>query len=102
MVMPGGMGTLSLPLGPVTSNCGPTWIFTPLGSGIGFFPIRDINLNLLPHPAKNLAAHVFLVGVPAGHHTARGRQNVNAHTAQHARDVGLTDIYPAARPGNAF
>src|SRR5262245_41649710 len=44
--MPGGTGTVCLPLGPSTSSSGPTVIFTPFGSGIGFFPTLDINLFL--------------------------------------------------------
>src|SRR5581483_299213 len=101
-LMPSGSGTLSLPFGPVTSSCAPTWIFTPFGSGIGFFPIRDIDQNLLPHATENLAAHVFLVGVAAGHHTARRGQNINSETSQHARDLGLADIDTAARPRDAL
>src|SRR5579872_5614012 len=101
-LMPSGMGTVSLPLGPVTSSCAPTWIFTPLGSGIGFFPIRDIDQNLLPDATENLAAHVFLVGVAAGHDTARRGQNVDAEAAEHARDLGLPDVHAATGPRNAL
>src|ERR1700738_3105265 len=42
MVTPCGIGTVSLPLGPSTSNRSPIVTFTPLGSGIGFFPTLDI------------------------------------------------------------
>src|SRR3984893_5381589 len=95
MVIPGGIGTVSLPFGPVTSSCSPICIFTPLGSGIGFFPILDI---ISPNPAENLAAHVHFVSVAPGHHAARRRQDVDTHAAQHAWNVGLADIHPAARP----
>src|SRR5258708_4771368 len=47
--MPAGSGTVCLPLGPSTNSSLPTVIFTPLGSGIGFFPTRDINPSLALH-----------------------------------------------------
>src|SRR5580700_6798847 len=41
--MPVGTGTVCLPLGPSTFRCpSPIASFTPFGSGIGFFPTRDI------------------------------------------------------------
>src|SRR5215831_9937450 len=88
------MGTVSLPLGPATSNCSPICTFTPPGSGISFFPIRDIE-SFLPHPAQNLAANVLFVGISASHHSARGRQDVDAHAAEHARNFRLAHIYAA-------
>src|SRR5579883_2146 len=102
MLMPGGIGTVSLPFGPVTSNCEPIWTFTPPGSGIGFFPIRDIDQNLLPDAAENLAAHVLLVRVAPGHDAARRGQNVDTEPAQHARNLGLPDIDAATRPRDAL
>src|SRR5579864_8160625 len=99
MVMPCGMGTVSLPFGPVTSSCSPICTFTPLGSGIGFFPILDI---ISPNPAQNFAAHVLFVSVAPGHYPARRRQDVDPHAAQHAGYVGLADIHPAARTRDAL
>src|ERR1017187_8468172 len=102
-VMPGGMGTVSFPLGPVTSRRSPIWIFTPLGSGIGFLPILDICQNLdLPHAAEDLAADVLLMRVPPGHDTARGGQDVDSEAAQHSRNVGLAHIHAAAGTRNAL
>src|ERR1035441_8555265 len=97
-VMPSGIGTRSLPLGPVTSNCSPTLILTPLGSGIGFLPILDIAQTSLPDTAENFPADMFLLRGPAGHDSARGGHDVDPHAAQHARDVGLADIHAAPGP----
>ncbi len=42
-LMPAGNEVSSLPLGPCTATVLPSiFTVTPLGSGIGFFPIRDI------------------------------------------------------------
>src|ERR1700757_2637831 len=46
--MPTGIACSTLPFGPSTTTVLPcTEYFTPLGSGIGFFPIRDITSNPL-------------------------------------------------------
>src|SRR5579871_5215850 len=102
MLIPAGIGTVSFPFGPVTSSAAPTCTFTPLGSVIGFFPIRDIDQNPLPHPAQNLAAHVLFVRVAPGHDAPRRRQNVDAQAAQHARNIGLADVHATAGPRHAF
>jgi len=39
---PCGIGTTSLPFGPSTPSCSPIVTLTPAGSGMGFFPTRDI------------------------------------------------------------
>src|ERR1035438_5996437 len=100
--MPSGIGTRSLPLGPVTSNCSPTLILTPLGSGIGFLPILDIAQTSLPDTAEDLSAEVFLVRVAAGHDPTRSGQDVDSHTAQHAGNIGLADIDTAPGPRHAL
>src|ERR1035441_2776077 len=101
-VMPSGIGTRSLPLGPVTSNCAPTLILTPLGSGIGFLPILDIAQTSLPDTAEDFPADVFLVRVAPGHDAARSGQDVDSHASEHARDIGLADVHAAPRPRHAL
>src|ERR1019366_8968680 len=54
----------------------------------------------LPDAAQNLSADALLVSVAAGHHAARGGQDVDAHTAQHARNIGLADIHAPAGTRN--
>src|ERR1035441_1195122 len=56
----------------------------------------------LPHPAEDFAAEVLLVRVPPGHDAARGGKDVDSHAAQHARDIGLADVYPATGTRDAF
>src|SRR5271157_3273852 len=44
---PAGMWVVTLPLGPCTVTVLPSTAYvTPLGNGIGFFPILDISLSL--------------------------------------------------------
>src|SRR5579871_2933521 len=91
-VMPRGRFTLILPLGPCTSILsGPSWIFTPAGTAIGFLPIRDMvsvlscqtfperldaryqtAIGLLPDLAQHFAANMRFARRAAGHH-ALGR-----------------------------
>jgi len=52
-------------------------------------PLPDAATKISP-PTRSF------VGVAAGHHAARGGQDVDAHTAQHARNIGLADIDAAA------
>jgi len=96
----GRMGTVSLPLGPVD-----------------FQLLADRNLDAarerdrlftnsrhigtpLPDAAQNLAADALLVGVRAGHHAARGGQDVDAHTAS-TRGISVwPDIDAAAGTRN--
>src|SRR5262249_42663584 len=93
---PFGMFTLSLPLGPCTSILSEAKaIFTPDGTGIGLFPIRDIfqfnpsNLRLektekkLPNLTKQFAADVGLARGTAGHQTARRGQDADPQAANY-------------------
>src|SRR5579862_2963981 len=95
--MPSGIGTCSLPLGPSTSISEPMLIFTPLGSGIGFLPTRDICSPHLPQLAENLSTDAFLARGAAGHHAARRGQNIVAQPAQHLGDFLAADIPAASR-----
>src|SRR6266850_4321463 len=104
-VMPGGMYWLTLPFGPCTSTLPDTILtLTPLGSGIGFLPIRDIVLIpglrpglCSPHVAKDFAADAGLARRAAGHHAPRRRQDVGAESAEHRRHVVHAEIDAAAR-----
>src|SRR5579883_1534229 len=101
--MPGGTGTLCFPFGPSTcSESAAIWIFTPFGSGIGFFPTRDIALTPLPDVAQNFAAHAFFPRRRAGHHPARRRQDIDPQPAQHARHLARADVNAASGARNAL
>src|ERR1700735_1376825 len=96
-VMPSAISAETLPLGPSTKTVVPsTLYFTPGGSGIGFFPMRDIAQNPylglrvpiaiatvplqpektgLPDLAKQLAAHALAARLAASHYAPWRGQN---------------------------
>src|SRR5579863_7335180 len=105
MRMPGGRAVSSLPLGPCTATVLPSiLIVTPLGSAIGFFPIRDINslFSSLPNLAQQLAAQTLFAGLATGHNAFRRGQNVDAHATEHARNLCAAHIDAATRPRHAL
>src|SRR6266853_6878491 len=101
--MPAGIGTVCLPLGPSTNSWSPMVIFTPFGSGIGFFPTRDIYSKLrqiifvLPDVTENFSAHAFLAGRTSRHDPSGSRQDVYPQAAQNARHFFGADIHTATR-----
>src|SRR5581483_2143736 len=115
--VPRGSGVSSLPFGPCTATVLPSnFTVTPLGSGIGFFPILDIvstrrsqlcslagsqcpvaNKRFLPDFAQEFTTQAFFAGLPSGHHTARGGENIDSQPAENARDLGAAHI--DATPG---
>src|SRR5215472_7426068 len=100
--MPAGSGVSSLPFGPATATVLPSiFTVTPLGRGIGFFPILDIAVSSqLPDFAEDLAAHAFFAGLATGHHASRRGQNVDAQSPEHARNLRPPHVNPAAGAGN--
>src|SRR5579871_322578 len=94
--MPSGTGTISLPFGPSTWSSLPMVTFTPFGSGIGFFPTRDI-VSSLPKLAQHFAADSFLAGRRTGHDAARRGENVDAEPAQHPWNLAASDVHAAPR-----
>src|SRR5262249_55318601 len=101
--MPGGIGFVTEPFGPLTT----TWsglisTFTFSGTGMGFLPILAISLALSIDAAEQLAAKTLPARLLAGHDTVRRRQNVDAQTAQHLRDLCFRNIDAAARTTDAF
>src|SRR5438874_513104 len=93
-VMPRGTATESFPFGPCTSTLPPSSaIFTPWGTAIGLFPIRDICLSLSltgAPPARRAAAH----------HASRGGQNADAQAAHHRPNLRHAKVGACAGPGN--
>ena len=90
-LMPAGSGYPVCPSGPARTVLPSILTVTPLGIGIGFFPILDISSTLasvalsfeqgfsdatkrqrglLPNLAENFAAHTFLARLPTRHHPA--------------------------------
>src|SRR4249920_3303334 len=87
-VMPGGTSCFSVPLGPFTSTPSAlTLTVTPLGTGIGFLPIRDISGSsaVLPNRAEHFAAHAGLHRILARHHATRGGEDAGAQAGHDLR-----------------
>src|SRR5688500_2547037 len=75
-------------------------ILTPCGIPIGFLPIRDMaEFPPLPHVTEYFAPDARLLGVAAGHHTARGRQDAGARAAESRRHFVVSEV--DAPPGPA-
>src|SRR4051794_17738708 len=87
------------PLGPVTwTTSGSTVTVTPSGTGMGFLPIRDIDLPDLRH---DLAADTRAARLVAGHDPARRRDDRRAHAALHLADAARGGVMALARARHA-
>src|SRR6187200_3096141 len=74
---------------------------TPLGSEMGFFPMRDIALPL-PNVAEHFTADASPHRVAAGHDTARCRQDAGAEPAEHGRHLAAAEVDTPARAADAL
>src|SRR5271163_1434988 len=112
-LIPFGTTTRILPLGPCTSTASSLiWIFTPDGTGIILFPIRDMALfdpriteipaDPLPDLAHDFAADAGLARRLPGHQALGRRHNRNPHSAHYLPDVRLAHIPPRSRPRDAL
>src|SRR5690349_19346739 len=89
----------SSPLGPCTRTTpGSIVTVTPLGTEMGFLPIRDIELPDLRH---DLAADALLARLMAGHDAVRRRDDRGAHAALHLANAVLAGVVALARTGHA-
>src|SRR5437016_196560 len=96
-IMSGWITLLSEPFGPLTVTSPlSTFISTPLGSGIGRFPIRDISFSELPNVTKHFAADSFAARFLIGHNPLGSRKNGNSQAAQNARNLIVPGIDPQA------
>src|SRR6476646_4034408 len=94
-----------VPSGPFTEMFPPaTFTSTPLGSGTGYFAIRDMAVSIRcgcaassGDDAEDFAAHAVGAGLAVGHHAARGRQDRDAEPVHDARDVVAPLVH--AQPG---
>src|SRR3954454_2725938 len=93
---------LSSPLGPLTVTCRPSIATsTPLGTGMGNLPMRDMLLLLSLNPrspdeGEDFSAHALLVGLPVREQARGRRQDRDAETAENARQVGRLGVHPQA------
>src|SRR6266851_2147510 len=95
--MPGGSGTLILPLGPCTSTAlAEISTFTPAGTGIGLRPIRDMSLSFshLPDFAEHFPADAGPARSAPGHQSAGRGQDADAEAAHDGADARGTDAAP--------
>src|SRR3989304_1184397 len=101
-LIPGGIGFVTVPFGPVTTTLRSLIsTFTLSGTGMGFFPIRDIDASSI-NVAEQLAAETLPASMLASHDAVRRRQNVDAQAAEHFRNFGLRNVHAATGPADAF
>src|SRR5215213_8082681 len=92
--MSSGASCSSVPRGPLTVTWLPSSVTsTPLGMVMGCLPIRDIGAPL-PDLAQDLAAHAALARLAVGHESLVGREDGDAHAAEHAGHVVRTQVDP--------
>src|SRR5580700_3316540 len=111
---PAGTSISSLPLGPSNRTRRPSIVaLTPLSSGTGSFPIRDITSTLinpetaaspgrrlfLPYRQQHFAADFFAPRFAVGHHSQGSRNHVDAKTGANLRHLGASRV--ASEPGPA-
>src|SRR4051812_46390158 len=92
-----GSGTLrdSVPWGPFTVTVpGASVTSTPLGTGMGERPTRDISAS--PHVAEDFAADLALARFPVGHQPLAGREHGDTETTEDAGKLVGTAVHPQA------
>src|SRR5262245_51229945 len=102
-VMPSTRGWVSVPLGPATvTTPASTFTWTPLASGMGSLPIRDMALSALlplPHVTEDLAADARPLAGRPGEDPLGGGEDRDAQASQDPGDLALATVDPA--PGAA-
>src|SRR3954452_11588261 len=95
-LMSRGLRSSSDPRGPLTrTTSGSIEISTPVGTGMGCFPIRLIAARS-PDVGDDLATDARAAGLVAGHHASRRGQDGGAHATDHLRDLGVVHVRPPA------
>src|ERR687886_749015 len=99
---------VSWPLGPLTVTCRPSIVTsTPLGTGMGSLPMRDMLLLLprwtlrSPDVGEDFPAHALLVGLPVGEQAGGRRQDRDAQAAPQAGLADAADAGDRALPVRA-
>src|SRR5437588_3306956 len=96
-VMSVGMRSESSPLGPLTrTRAGSMDTVTPLGTGMGFLPMRLTRGS--PDLRHDLAADAGMARFVARHHAAGGGDDRRAHAALDLRDVAGVHVRAPAGP----
>src|SRR5437667_8447108 len=90
------------PFGPLTVIlCPSICAVTPLGSGTGFLPIRDI-ARLLPHHREHLTAHPGGARFAIGHESLRRAEDRHAEAVLDARHLARLHVAPQPRRRHAL
>src|ERR1700712_2363495 len=77
-----------VPLGPLTVTVRPSIVTsTPVGTGIGILPIRDMRFRPLPDVGEDFPAPLLLGGLPVGQQTGRGRDDGDTEAAENLRQL---------------
>src|SRR5215475_966224 len=89
--------TLPSSLGLVTVTSRPLMVTsTPLGTGTGMRPIRDIAVSS-PDVGEDFPAYAALDRLPVGQQAARGGDDGDAQTAEHPRQVVFLRVHAQPR-----
>src|SRR5919205_361097 len=90
-----GLRSSRLPRGPLTrTTSGSIATVTPLGTGMGCLPMRDIRS---PDVGHDLAADARTGRLVAGHHALGSGDDRGAHSALHLGDLAAVDVRAPAR-----
>src|SRR3954468_2786151 len=86
-----GLRSSRLPRGPLTrTTSGSIVTVTPVGTGMGCFPIRDIQL---PDVSHDFAADALAPRLVTGHHALRRGEDRGAHAALDLGDLAVPDVH---------
>src|SRR3954463_6680520 len=92
------------PRGPATrTTSGSTVMVTPVGTGMGFLPIRDMVRTFgLPDVGEHFAAHALLTGLVTRLDALGGGQDRGPHAAEDLGDVLGVHVRALARARDAL
>src|SRR5262245_8346092 len=97
----GSAARAMVPSGPLMAIWPPTrFTSTPLGSGTGYFAIRDMATS--GDDAQHFAADAVGTGLAIGHDAARSREDRHAQAVHDLRDVVATPVDAQAGLGDAL
>src|SRR3954453_9316085 len=97
-----GLRSSRLPRGPLTrTTSGSIVTGTPVGTGMGCFPIRLMTAKS-PDVRDHFAADALAPRLVAGHHALRRGEDRGAHAALDLGDLAVPDVHAPARRGDAL
>ena len=90
-----------VPLGPLTDSFWPSIVTsTPLGTGTGCLPIRDMSKSPSPHVREDFAAHALTGRLAVGPQAGGRGDDGHAQTTEHPRQVGRLRVHPQTGLGH--